>query len=49
MTEQIKLSVLVDEIQETIQNRFEGEVFWVTAQITNVKKYESNRVRFRRK
>lgn len=43
MTEQIKLSVLVDEIQETIQNRFEGEVFWVTAQITNVKKYESNR------
>ena len=43
MKEQIKLSELVEQIQETIQSRFEGEVFWVSAQITNVKKYETNR------
>lgn len=43
MTEKIKLSDLVEHIKETIQDSFEGEVFWVSAQITNVKKYESNR------
>jgi len=43
MDEQIKLSELVEEIQETIQDRFEGEMFWISATITNVKKYESNR------
>ncbi len=43
MTEQIKLSELLDQIQDTIQTRFDGEVFWVDAQITNVKKYESTR------
>lgn len=43
MTEQIKLSELLDQIQETIQTRFDGEVYWVHAQITNVKKYESTR------
>ena len=43
MTEQIKLSELVAQIQETIQERFEGRVYWVSTQITNVKKYESNR------
>ena len=43
MKEQIKLSELVDEIQETIMSRFEGDTFWVSAQITNVKKYETNR------
>ena len=43
MKEQIKLSELVEQIQETIQNSFEGKAFWVSAQITNVKKYETNR------
>lgn len=43
MNEKIKLSELVEQIQETIQYRFEGEVYWVSAQITNVKKYETNR------
>jgi len=41
--EQIKLSELLDEIQYTIQSQFEGEAFWVEAQITNVKKYASTR------
>lgn len=43
MNASLKLSDLVGEIQETIQDRFEGEVYWVSAQITNVKKYETNR------
>ncbi len=43
MTDKIKLSDLVDQIQETIQDRFEGETYWVSARIMNVKKYESNR------
>ncbi|HLP51536.1 MAG TPA: exodeoxyribonuclease VII large subunit [Chitinophagales bacterium] len=43
MAVSLKLSELVEEIQETLQGRFEGELYWVTAQITNVKKYESNR------
>jgi exodeoxyribonuclease VII large subunit len=43
MIEHIKLSELVEEIQETIYDRFEGEVYWVSATITNVKKYETNR------
>jgi len=43
MSEKIRLSELSELIKETIQDRFEGEVFWVTAQITNVKKYATNR------
>ena len=43
MSEKIKLSELVEQIQETVQERFDGEVYWVSAQITNVKKLESNR------
>jgi len=43
MTDSIKLSELIEQIQETIQSRFEGEVYWVSARIMNVKKYESNR------
>jgi exodeoxyribonuclease VII large subunit len=43
MFEKLKLSELVEQIQETILDRFEGEEYWVSAQITNVKKYESNR------
>jgi exodeoxyribonuclease VII large subunit len=43
MTVPIKLSTLLAQIQETIQTQFEGETYWVTVQITNVKKYESSR------
>ncbi len=43
MPPKIKLSELVDHIQETIQDRFEGEVFWITTQIVDVKKQESAR------
>lgn len=39
----IKLSQLTGQILEAIQMSFEGEVFWVTAKIMNVKKYEINR------
>lgn len=42
-TEHIKLSKLLEQIEETIQNRFEREYFWITARTINVKKYESNR------
>lgn len=37
----VKLSNLVEQIQNTIQGKFDGE-YWISAQITNVKKYESN-------
>ena len=43
MTDKIKLSDLIGQIQETIQNEFEGETYWVSARIMNVKKYETNR------
>lgn len=43
MTDSIKLSTLTQLIQDTIQSRFEGEVFSVSARIMNVKKYESSR------
>ncbi len=43
MPSKIKLSELVDHIQETIQDRFEGEVFWITTQIVDVKKQEPAR------
>ncbi len=43
MQHQLKLSELLDEIQDTIQNRFEGEVFWIHAQITNVKRQPASR------
>ena len=43
MNQKLKLSELVAAIQETIQYQFEGESYWVSAQITNVKKYEGNR------
>jgi len=39
----IKLSALVEQIQESIQQRFEGQAYWVSARIMNVKKYVSNR------
>lgn len=37
MAQKIKLSELVSEIQNAIESRFEGEVFWVTAEITDVR------------
>jgi exodeoxyribonuclease VII large subunit len=43
MTDIIKLSSLVEQIQEAIQDRFEGQSYWVAGRIMNVKKYESNR------
>jgi exodeoxyribonuclease VII large subunit len=38
MPQPIRLSELISEIQETIEDRFEGESHWVTAEITDVKK-----------
>lgn len=38
MTKRLRLSELVNEIDEAIQNRFAGETFWITAEITDVKK-----------
>lgn len=43
MIESIKLSELTQQIQDTIQTQFDGEVFWVSARIMNVKKYETSR------
>lgn len=43
MSEQIKLSELVWEIGETIEEQFDGRTFWVPAQVTNVRKYVGNR------
>ena len=36
MQEHIKLSELVDQIQDTIQSKFERDMFWVSARIMNV-------------
>ncbi len=43
MPQAIKLSELAYEIQETMEARFEGETFWVTCEISDVKKYISTR------
>lgn len=43
MQEHISLSALADQIQSTIQNRFEQESYWVSARIMNVKKYTGTR------
>lgn len=43
MSPKIKLSELVDQIKGTLQQRFAGEVFWITAEITNVKPQDYNR------
>ncbi|MEO6231060.1 MAG: exodeoxyribonuclease VII large subunit [Ferruginibacter sp.] len=43
MQEHISLSELVGQIQDSIQTKFEREVFWISARIMNVKKYETNR------
>lgn len=39
----LRLSELVNEIQETLEDRFEGAAFWVNAEITDVKKYAEKR------
>lgn len=38
MPQPLKLSELVNEIEGTIKNRFAGTVFWITTEITDVKK-----------
>lgn len=43
MIDKINLSDLVGQIQETVSDRFEGHYYWVSAQLCNVKKYESSR------
>ena len=43
MSDHIKLSELIEQIQETIQTRFDGEVYWVSARVMNVRKQEANR------
>lgn len=35
----MRLSELVNEIQDTIESRFEGTAYWINAEITDVKKY----------
>lgn len=39
----IKLSELAEIVSQTIYHTFEGESFWVSAKIMNVKKYTQNR------
>ncbi len=43
MPQQLKLSELVNEIEDAIQNRFAGKTFWITAEITDVKKQTDKR------
>ncbi len=43
MSQKIKLSELVDQIKGTLQQRFAGEAFWITSEITNVKPQDYNR------
>lgn len=37
MSQKIRLSELVSQIQDAIESRFEGEILWVTAEITDVR------------
>lgn len=43
MPKQLKLSELISEIDDVIQDRFAGETFWITAEITDVKKQPDKR------
>lgn len=43
MTRRLQLSQLVALVQETIEDRFYADSFWITAEITDVKRYESKR------
>jgi exodeoxyribonuclease VII large subunit len=43
MPKRLRLSELIGEIDDTIQDRFAGETFWITAEITDVKKQPDKR------
>jgi exodeoxyribonuclease VII large subunit len=43
MLRRLQLTELVNIIQETVEDRFFGDSFWITAEITDVKKYDSKR------
>ncbi len=43
MPDSIKLSELVNEIDDAIKNRFAGQTFWIKADITDVKKQPDKR------
>jgi exodeoxyribonuclease VII large subunit len=43
MTKKLSLSELVNEIDNTLQNRFAGDTFWITAEITDVKVQDRSR------
>ncbi len=43
MTKRLRLSELINEIDDVIQDRFAGETFWITAEITDVKKQPDKR------
>lgn len=43
MPKRLRLSELISEIDDAIQSRFAGETFWITAEITDVKKQADKR------
>lgn len=43
MAKRLRLSDLLNEIDDALQNRFAGETFWITAEITDVKKHSDKR------
>ncbi len=43
MPDNIKLSELAEHIQQAIQANFDTDVYWISARVMNVKKYEKNR------
>lgn len=43
MAKTLRLSELIGEIDDAIQSRFTGETFWITAEITDVKKQVDKR------
>ena len=43
MPKRLRLSELISEIDDVIQDRFAGETFWITAEITDVKKQPDKR------
>jgi exodeoxyribonuclease VII large subunit len=43
MAKTLRLSDLIGEIDDVIQDRFAGETFWITAEITDVKKQPDKR------
>ncbi len=43
MAKRLKLSELVNEINDAIQKQIAGDTFWITAKITDVKKQTDKR------